>query len=388
MKIVTTIFLFLLIPVVVYSQTTKDSIISITFIVKCEDIAPSDSIFITGNHESLGNWHPGKIALYLDNNSTWKRHFNFKKGTQLKYKFTRGSWDKEAIYVYGQTPTNSEEQVKNDTCIVVSILTWRDKITPIEDKGQITGNVKYHRGVEGYGLKSRNLIVWLPPGYNQDLLTRYPVLYMHDGQNLFDPSTAAFGKDWQLDETADSLISKNLIEPLIIVGIYNTPDRSLEYMETDTGSMYMKLVVKVIKPLIDKSYRTIVDREHTAVGGSSAGGLISFMLLWEYPDIFSQAACISVPFKYSSENHEINFVENVLEDERAKPDIRIYIDNGDDEVDSMLTPGIQEMIEALKNRGYRQGKDYVWYQHRNSKHNESSWAKISWRFLEFLYGSK
>ena len=386
MKIVLTIFLFLMIPILVCSQAAIDSMISVTFIVASEDIVPSDSIFITGNHESLGNWHPGKIALDLDNNSILKRTFTFKKGAELKYKFTRGSWDKEAIYICGQTPMNSELLVLKDTSITVSILTWQDKIDPVEVKGQITGEVKYHHKIEGMGLKSRDVIVWLPPGYSQDLSIHYPVLYMHDGQNLFDPGTAAFGKDWRLDETADSLIAINLIEPLIIVGICNTPDRSLEYMETDTGRLYMKLVINVIKPLIDKIYQTKPGREHTAVGGSSAGGFISFMLLWEYPDVFSQAACISVPFKYSSENYEINFVENVLEDDRAKPDIRLYIENGDGELDSRLMPGIREMVGVLKKRGYMEGADFVWYQLSNSKHNELSWAKNGWRFLEFLFG--
>jgi len=388
MIIFQTIFIFLIIPVFVCSQAARDSIISVNFIVICEDSAPTDSIYITGNQDSLGNWHPGKITLDPDKISLWKRTFTFMKGTQLKYKFTRGSWDKEAIYIHGQTPMNSELLVWNDTSITVNILTWQDKIEHVEVKGQITGRVKYHRDIEGSGLKPRDLIVWLPPGYNRDLSIRYPVLYMHDGQNIFDPGTAAFGKDWQLDETADSLISNNLIEPLIIVGIYNTPDRSLEYMETDTGHLYMKLVLNIIKPLIDKSYRTKPGREHTAVGGSSAGGMISFMLLWKYSEVFSRAACLSVPFKYSSENYEINFVENVLEDEKIKPDIRLYIDNGDDELDSLLTPGIQEMVDALKKLGYREGEDYVWYQLSDSKHNESSWAKNSWRFLEFLYGSK
>jgi predicted alpha/beta superfamily hydrolase len=191
-----------------------------------------------------------------------------------------------------------------------------------------------------------------------------------------------------LDETADSLISSDLIEPLIIVGIYNTPDRSLEYMETDTGRLYMNLVINVIKPFIDKSYRSKPGRQHTATGGSSAGGLISFMLLWEYPEVFSRAVCISVPFKYSSANHEINFVENVREDDRAKMDIRLYIDNGDDELDSLLMPGIQEMVDVLIKHGYRRGEDFVWHQHPNSKHNEFFWGKNSWRFLEFLYGSR
>ena len=387
MQISRMIFILLLLSVIAGSQAKPDSSVTVTFTVSANSVDPADTIFIAGSHELLGNWHPAKIPLYQDKNNNWIRTFIFNSNTLLKFKFTRGDWSKEAIYKTGEIPQDTKLLVIQDTTVTINVLSWQDMEGSIPVSGQITGIVRYHREVEGFGLRSRDLIVWLPPGYGQDVATRYPVIYMHDGQNIIDPRTSSFGVDWQLDETADSLIVQNLIEPLIIVGIYNTSDRSREYMDTDSGKIYMQLVVDIIKPLIDKSYRTKPGRESTATGGSSAGGLISFMLLWEYPEIFSRAACISSVFKYASEKNSINYVDDVVNDHRKRPDLLLYFENGDDELDSKLEPGIIEMIGALKQREYRQDKDFVWFQIPNSKHTESSWSKNSWRFLKFFFAT-
>jgi predicted alpha/beta superfamily hydrolase len=381
------IFVLLLLPVIAGSQIVPDSSVTVTFTVSAKYVDPADTIFIAGSHELIGNWHPAKIPLYRDKNNNWIRTFPFSRNTLLKFKLTRGDWGKEAIYKTGEIPQDTKLLVLNDTTVIINVLSWRDIEGSFPASGQITGEVRYHREIEGFGLRSRDLIIWLPPEYSKDIASRYPVIYMHDGQNIIDPRTSAFGVDWQLDETADSLISHNFIEPVIIVGIYNTSDRSREYIDTDSGKIYMKLVVDIIKPLIDKSYRTKPGRESTATGGSSAGGLISFMLLWEYPEIFSRAACISPVFKYSSEKSSINYVDDVINDNRKRPAFLLYIENGDDELDSKLEPGIVEMIEALKQRGYRQDKDFVWFQILNSKHTEFSWSKNCRRFLKYLFAT-
>jgi predicted alpha/beta superfamily hydrolase len=170
---------------------------------------------------------------------------------------------------------------------------------------------------------------------------------MQDGQNIVDPRTSTFKVDWQIDEATDSLIRKGLIEEIIIVGIYNTPDRGSEYSENDTGYAYMNFIVNSLKPFIDKNYRTLSGRKYTATAGSSLAGLISFMLAWEYTDVFSMAACISPAFKI--ERH--NFVDNVESFSGEKKEIKIYIDNGDNELDSKLQIGVDEMLQALKKKG-------------------------------------
>ncbi|MCK7520815.1 MAG: alpha/beta hydrolase-fold protein [Ignavibacteriales bacterium] len=149
--------------------------------------------------------------------------------------------------------------------------------------------------------------MWLPPSYELNLEKRYPVLYMHDGQNVFDPATSSFGYDWRADEVADSLINAETINEIIIVGIYNTTDRGFEYSYSPLGYKYMDFVVSKLKPFIDSEYRTLPDAENTAVAGSSLGALITFMLSWNYPDVFSKAACFSSALKIQ----DLNYVDTV-----------------------------------------------------------------------------
>src|ERR1035437_8872527 len=280
--------LVLLFNILLYAEESK-----ITFVVATYKLEDSSSVYITGNNEKMGIWNPGLIKLNKDQENRWKVELSFPKGTKLEYKFTLGGWNKEALNDKGETPNNSLLTVVNDTVVAVTINHWGS--TPPRKTtfhGQITGEVKYHRNFQGKGLLPRDIIVWLPPSYDIAKQKRYPVLYAHDGQNLFDPSTSAFGIDWQLDETADSLIQQGKIKEIIIVGIYNTRGRMKEYYTGNTGESYMKFVVKDLKPFIDKTYRTLPDRKNTATIGSSAGGLVSFMLVWEYNDVFSRAACV------------------------------------------------------------------------------------------------
>jgi predicted alpha/beta superfamily hydrolase len=197
---------------------------------------------------------------------------------------------------------------------------------------------------------------------------------MHDGQNIFDPVTSAFGVDWSIDETTDDLIRKKSIEPLIVVGIYNTSDRMKEYTPGGKGTAYMNFVVNVVKPLIDSTYRTKSDRNHTIVGGSSAGGIISFMLVWEHPEIFSKAICMSPAFKSLSPDGW-DYTQVVRSSTRPKPPIFLYLDNGSLGLDSQLQPGIDAMLAALKSKGYRDGKDFIFLRAPTAKHSEADWAK-------------
>ena len=240
--------------------------------------------------------------------------------------------------------------------------------------GQITGTVRYHRALKGAGIQDRDLVVWLPPGYDADTTRRYPVIYMHDGQNIFDPVTSAFGVEWSIDETADNLINKKSIEPVMIVGIYNTSDRMKEYTPGEKGTAYMDFVVKTVKPFIDSTYRTMPDRKHTIVGGSSAGGTISFMLVWDHPDVFSKAICMSPAFKSLSPGGW-DYTRLVQASNGKKKDVFIYMDNGGVGLDSQLQPGIDDMLTALKAKGYKEGSDFVFVRDSAAKHFEADWAR-------------
>jgi predicted alpha/beta superfamily hydrolase len=184
----------------------------------------------------------------------------------------------------------------------------------------LTGNIKHHNGFESKILgNKRNLIVYLPPAYEQNANRRYPVLYMHDGQNIFDDATS-FAGEWRADETAKRLIDEGKIVPIIIVAIENAgAARINEYTNTTEpvyvadkkaidegkkkkedveteggkGEQYAQFLITEVKPFIDQTYRTKADRANTAVAGSSLGGLMSLYLAWKHKDVFSKFGVIS-----------------------------------------------------------------------------------------------
>lgn len=356
--------------------------VSITFKVNTSGINNTETVFIAGNHEQLGNWQPDKISLAKSNDSTWYLTSEFIKGTILEFKFTLGNWEREALNDDESIPGNYKIVVDADTVLNFTISKWAKQGSK-KISGQITGNVKYHREFKSNFTRSRDIIIWLPENYYSSE-QRYPVLYMQDGQNVFDPSTSAFGYDWRVDETTDSLIRNNCMKPIIIVGIYNTSERSSEYSPNDTGKAYMKFVTEELKPFVDKQYRTIPDRNNTSVAGSSMGGLISFMLLWEYPNIFSKAACLSPAFKIG----RFDYVSNVVNTTNIPDDILIYIDNGEIELEALLQPGVDEMMNTLESKGFVKEKNLFWKKFENAYHNEQAWAERFYLPLKLFFGKE
>ena len=274
---------------------------SVTIRVKPNLLPDDEQVFIVGNHEQLGNWRPDAIPMVPnpEGDGYWIREFQFRKNIEIEYKFTRGSWDSEAADESGTPVGNFRFLVDSDVTISQEVDTWRDIARQNAEKTvhtRVTGTVKYHRDLSDGILAQRDLIVWLPESYATNSDKHYPVLYMHDGQNVFDPITAYTGYDWQADETATRLIREGRIRDIIIVGIYNTNDRLEEYSASPLGEAYRRFVVETVKPLIDSNYRTLPGRAHTATIGSSMGGLVSFLLAWHHPDIFGMASCLSPSF--------------------------------------------------------------------------------------------
>ncbi len=340
-------------------------------------------VFIAGNQRKLGNWRPDRIALKRIDRQKFQRVFRFPAGTHLEYKFTLGSWDTEALDERERPFANFILDPQKDTTVVFHCSRWH-RSRRVSSTENVVGRLCFHRQIEGVALKSRDVVVWLPPGYDEAPERRYPVLYMHDGQNLFDPGLAGFGVEWRMDEVADSLIRGHLIEPLIIVGIYNTADRSLEYGLTRQGKAYRQFVVETVKPLIDLNYRTLTDRKYTATGGSSMGGLVSFILAWENPHIFSKALCLSPAFRYD----RFDYARSIQKSEPRSPDLQFYIDNGGLDLEAQLQPGIDAMLDLLRERGWRDGQNLFWLKDPLAPHHESAWAQRLPQALQFLFPLK
>jgi predicted alpha/beta superfamily hydrolase len=354
----------------------------VTFRLETPDLPGDSTVYITGSTADLGNWNPGKVKMRSAGNHVWTYDITCQPGHIIEYKYTLGSWKHEGAYNDGYPLPNFSITARRDTVVNNIILNWT-KDRNLEVSGQITGTVKYHRRMQGEGILPRDVIVWLPPDYDR-YNEKYPVLYMHDGQNIIDPRTSAFGRDWEIDETCTLLIEDKAIPPLIVVGIYNTVDRGEEYVPGAKGTAYMKFIVEVLKPFIDKTYRTNPSRVSTFVGGSSAGGTCAFMLVWEYPGVFSKAMCMSPAFKYGSETPDslrregavtIDYVKTVRESAKPAKPLFFYIDLGNDRVDKTLKTGVEEMLSALQEKGFTADRDYVFIYDKNAAHSETDWAK-------------
>ncbi len=350
--------------------------VSFTVQVTVDHLPEGDKVHIVGNVPSLGTWDPAGVPLNRSEDGVWSRSFDIDADLPVQFKITRGSWVTEALNADDTIPENNLLFVTQPTTVSVHVAKWKDEV--FSQRGHVTGTVIYHRAVEGDGLMPRDIVVWFPPDYESNAERRYPVLYMHDGQNVFDPSTSAFGHEWQVDEEADRLIREGAIEPMIVVGMYNTPNRTAEYGDDrNLTEKYVRFVIDRVKPMIDQTYRTKPDAANTAVMGSSMGGLISFIMAWDHPDVFSKAGCLSPAFIRS------DVLDRVKAHEGEPKPIRIYMDNGTIELESVLQPGCDQMLDLLRARGYA----HEWFLDEGSEHNEQAWAARVEKPLRFLFGA-
>lgn len=260
----------------------------------------NDSIFIAG---SFNNWDPGSPSFYLSPVSDkWIfEKSNVPKGT-YEYKFTRGSWEKVETAENGTDIKNRLLNLSSDTTVHYSIADWKDNFSHIARPHTASANV--HILDTSFHMKkldrNRRIWIYLPPGYKTGT-KRYPVLYMHDGQNLFDVSTSGYG-EWGVDEILDSLTATGKAAS-IVVGIDNGPRRMNEYNPyyferagEGEGEEYLDFIIKDLKPFIDKHYKTLPSKENTIIAGSSLGGLISYYAALKYPSVFGRAGIFSPTF--------------------------------------------------------------------------------------------
>jgi predicted alpha/beta superfamily hydrolase len=238
-----------------------------------------------------------------------------------------------------------------------------------------------------YLAHDRDVLVWLPPNYDWSE-ARYPVLYMHDGQNLFEPDTAFLkGEHWRIGETATELIEQGRIEPLIIVGIYNTGEARVdEYTPTDDVKLggghaddYGRLIIEELKPLIDGMYRTRVDRDNTGIAGSSLGGLVSLHLAFSHPATFGRAAALSPSVWWGRKA-----ILKTIREARSKPNLRLWVDMGTAEGRRGLDDA-RLLKAALVGLGFAEGVDLHYAEYEGATHSEQAWSKRVGPMLEWLF---
>jgi predicted alpha/beta superfamily hydrolase len=215
--------------------------------------------------------------------------------------------------------------------------------------------------------------VFLPPGYRENTLKRYPVLYMHDGNNLFLKEEAFLGNTWRTDEVLGVLDKMNAIDGAIVVGIHPN-EREREYTQPGYED-YGRFLVETLKPLIDSKYRTLVGPANTAAMGSSLGGVVSFYLGWQWPEVFGKVACLSSTFTFRDD-----LIDRVAAEPRRE--IKIYLDSGWPRDNYEAT---RSMRDRLIWRGYRPGSDLLYLAFPEAKHDENAWAARSPIPFQFLF---
>ncbi|MEO8103944.1 MAG: alpha/beta hydrolase-fold protein [Betaproteobacteria bacterium] len=260
-----------------------------------------------------------------------------------------------------------------------------------------TGHIERIASLPSKFVESREIQVWLPPGYERDRKRRYPVLYLHDGQNVFD--AAAAGAEWQFDETAQRLVRAGAVEPFIIVAVSATPARMDEYTPSSTflpaarsglpddrrvggaAPRYAAYLTRELKPAIDRRYRTRAGAAHTAIGGSSLGGLITMWLLLHHADVFGAGLVVS-PSVWWDEQFIVRDAATAPLGRQARP--RVWLDTGMQEGAEAPTL-TRQLRDTLMRRGWN-ARTLAYLEQPDGTHDEASWALRVEGMLRFLYG--
>jgi len=234
-------------------------------------------------------------------------------------------------------------------------------------------------------ISSRPIYVYLPEEAEHDHRRRFPVIYCQDGQNIWDDPHACFGHGgWCLNRIADELTTDGKIEPLILVGIPNSDERYRDYIprrsfEEILDHPYANFVCDVVKRYVDRHFPAKTDRHHTALLGSSLGGLVSLWMAHRLPETFGKAACLSGAFQVRDRRGE-SFARFLSRREHQR--LRIYLDCGTVQDGLSLT---RKVRAAYLKRGWREGADFCYHEEKGAEHNERCWRDRVWRALEFLF---
>jgi len=335
-----------------------------------------DSIYIAGN---FNRWNPKQQALQVNaGGSSRELQIELPPG-KYEFKFTRGGWEKVEVNSSGNNIENRVVVLNADTVLNYVIEAWSDDFEFNQVRSTRSSNVILLDSAFKIPQLSRTRKIWiyLPKNYHTSS-KRYPVLYMHDGQNLFDNATSGYG-EWGVDEALDSLSS--ISDVGIVVGIENGPERLTEYNAFSNdkygkgeGQQYIDFISKSLKPFIDKKYRTLPSREHTAIAGSSLGGLISYYAAVTRPEVFGKAGIFSPSFWIAPEMK--TYTDSLASKIKSKIFFYIGTVEGDDHVKRM-----EDIADILG--GESTSLIYTAID-PNGQHSEASWRKWFPEFYRWI----
>jgi predicted alpha/beta superfamily hydrolase len=228
------------------------------------------------------------------------------------------------------------------------------------DRGSFTKEIELDSKI----LSRKHLLrAYIPAGYAENPLRRFPVFYMQDGKNLFFPEEAFLGREWRVDEAITLLDSMNVVDRVVIVGIYSE-DRMAEYTKPGYET-YARSIVEEVRPVVNRTLRVYDSPKETGVLGSSLGGVVSFYMAWQYPTVFGYAACMSSTF-----SHKDDLMERVLSE--PKSPAKFYLDSGwpGDNYEVTLA-----MAMAFSQRGYKVREDFLHLAFPLEEHDEQAWGR-------------
>jgi pullulanase len=367
-------------PAVAERDTTPDAVQAVfTLRVRVPSSTPeAGPVHIAGDFQG---WQPGSAAhaLVRQPDGRWTLALDLPAGSPIAFKFTRGSWGTVEKGAQGEEIGNRLLTPQAGATYDLTVARWADQ-------GTISGHVESF--VHAPFLGGRRAWVYLPPGYAA-AGTRYPVLYMHDGQNLFDVRTS-FAGEWRVDEACEALIASGELRPLIVVGIENGGAARLnEYTPwPDPGygggqaDAYLAALRDHLVPEVDRRYRTLSGPAHRFMAGSSLGGLVSLYAGLAYGDTWTRVAALS-PSLWWSDRAMLDWSEGRL----RGPLARVYQDMGTSEGSTQYVQDLRDMRARLIAMGFAVNLDLLHVEAAGHTHSEAFWAQRTPAMLQFLAGN-
>ncbi|MFV9549980.1 alpha/beta hydrolase-fold protein [Algibacter sp. PT7-4] len=341
----------------------------------------NEDVYLSGDFEG---WSGGSKRFKLKKEN---RHYSItipKYKETISFKFTKGNWDKVECKANGNSIENRTYTfTKLKDTVYVSVASW-SRVGKQNTPSTATKNV--HVFADSFNIpqlnRKRKITIYLPPNYNATN-KKYPVLYIQDGQNVFDASTSYSG-EWEVDETLNNLYNKTAIGFIAVAINHGQEKRLNEYSAWDNkkygkgeGALYLDFLVNTLKPEIDKNYRTKPENQNTAIVGASLGGLFAHYAAVNRPDVFAKAAIFSPSFWYAKQSFQFTKNTSILSTSK------LYYLVGQKEDDVMITP-LKEMVTLLKYKGVTQDKLFQRIA-ENGTHSETFWKTEFEMAIQWLF---
>ena len=343
-----------------------------------------EAVFVTGSIPALGDWQPGKSLRLI-----WKPPFHvgeIEAATRFEYKLLRDSWQAEAVDAYGDVPGNFSCEAWLDSTVHHTVADWKDRY-----RGRLTREQIRSRVLAG----NRELLIWLPQSYGSESQRRFPLIVLHDGANVFDPSTSPIsGVDWAADEWVNLLSKRGVMPEAIVAGVChpegfseeNVSLRDCDLSPQLGGAAYAQFLTTELLAHMDARFRTLAEPTARVLGGSSLGGLITCYVAIHHPGAYGNFACLSTAFGDLSQSapHDADELGALAAAPALSERVRMYFDYGTRGQDDRYEPYHKELGRLLREKGWQEDREFKIVRVEGGSHDELSWRQRFGDALRFL----